>query len=165
MKDMTIPDYQKEVDCVFKGEKYSVRDDGSIFRHTRPGKKSRQLDSKWTFGKPNDKNGYMEFASVPVHRIVATAFLGMPPSAQHVVDHIDANKRNNRPENLRWVTRLENILLNPITLKRIEIICGSVEAFLADPSKFNEKFPEPNYSWMCAVSKEEAQNSLNNLSC
>ncbi len=71
----------------------------------------------------------------------------------------DTNKQNNRPDNLRWVTRLENILLNPITARRIELVCGSVEAFLADPSKFRDKFQDPNYEWMCAVSVQEAQES------
>lgn len=48
---------------------------------------------------------------------IATAFHGEPPSPQYVVDHIDTNCRNNRPENLRWLTRLENALMNPITRK------------------------------------------------
>jgi hypothetical protein len=58
---------------------------------------------------------------------------------------------------------LENILLNPITARRIEIVCGSVEAFLANPSKFRDKFPDPNYEWMCAVSIQEAQVSKERL--
>ncbi|MBD8489191.1 HNH endonuclease [Echinicola sp. CAU 1574] len=61
----------------------------------------------------------MYHSSETVHRIVVTAFHGVQPSESHVIDHIDTNKRNNRLENLRWVTRLENILLNPITLSRI----------------------------------------------
>jgi hypothetical protein len=111
----------------------------------------------------NTKTGYPEIASVSIHRIVATAFHGEPPTKEHVVDHVDTNKQNNRPDNLRWVTRLENILLNPITAKRIKIICGSVEEFLADPSKFRGKFPDPNYEWMCAVSVREAQTSKERL--
>ena len=54
-------------------------------------------------------------------------------------------------------------MLNPITVKRIELVCGSVETFLADPSKFRDKFQEPNNSWMCTVSKEDATNSLKRL--
>jgi hypothetical protein len=107
--------------------------------------------------------GYLEITSVRIHRIVATTFHSEPPTKEHVVDHIDTNKQNNRPDNLRWVTRLENILLNPITARRIEIICGSVEAFLADPSKFRDKFADPNYGWMCAVLAEEAQISLERM--
>lgn len=154
-----------ELDCTYKDEQYSVRDSGEVLRHLRPGKQQRTLDNKWTFGKPNNKTGYMEIGTTRVHRIVATAFHGIAPTKEHVVDHIDTNKRNNRPENLRWVTKLENVLLNPITIKRVEFVCGcSVEEFLADPSKFRDKFQEPNYKWMCAVSSQEAQISLERLS-
>jgi hypothetical protein len=158
-----INNFSQEVDCVYKDEYYSVRDNGAVLRHTRAGKKVRPMDNQWTFGKPNDKTGYLEIASIRVHRIVATAFHGEPLTKEHVVDHIDTNKRNNRPDNLRWVTRLENVLLNPITAKRIEMICGSVEAFLADPSKFRDKFQDPNYSWMGTVSMQDAQTSLERL--
>src|SRR5690606_39153713 len=156
-------DSRRETTCVYKEERYSVRDDGSVLRHSRGGKRSRSIDDQWTYGKPNAKTGYMEIASERVHRIVALAFLGDPPTKEHVVDHIDTNRQNNRPENLRWVTKLENALLNPITAKRIAFVCGSVEAFLADPSKFRDEFPEPNLQWMCAVSNEEAQTSLQRL--
>lgn len=105
------------------------------------------------------KDRVFKIASVRIHRIVATAFHGEAPTNEHVVDHIDTNKQNNRPENLRWVTRLENVLLNPITAKRIEIICGSIEAFLANPSMFRDKFQNPDYKWMTTVSAEEAQIS------
>jgi hypothetical protein len=156
-------EFNREIDCVYKDERYAVRDNGAVLRHPRDGKRPRRTDNVWTFGKPNDKTGYMEIATDRVHRIVATAFHGVPPSKEHVVDHIDTNKQNNRPENLRWVTRLENILLNPITAKRIAIVCGSVEAFLEDPSKFRDMFQEPNYAWMCTVSVKEAQTSLNRM--
>ncbi|MFH6991822.1 HNH endonuclease signature motif containing protein [Flavobacterium sp. FlaQc-48] len=158
-----LEDFKDESECIYKVERYSVRDNGTVSRHPLEGKRPRPTDNNWTFGKLNSKTGYLEIASVRVHRIVATAFHGEPPTKEHVVDHIDTNKQNNRPANLRWVTRLENILLNPITARRIELICGSVEAFLADPSKFRDKFPEPNYQWMCAVSAEEAQVSLKRM--
>lgn len=155
-----LNNYTKYCKCFYKNESYSVRDNGAVLRHPIEGKKPRPTDNNWTFGKLNTKTGYLEIASVRIHRIVAYAFLGEPPTREHVVDHIDTNKQNNRPENLRWVTRLENILLNPITARRIELVCGSVEAFLADPSKFRDKFQDPNYEWMGAVSAEESQISL-----
>ena len=34
---------------------------------------------------------------------------------------------------------------------------------IADPSKFRDKFQNPNFEWMCTVSKEEAQISLERL--
>ncbi len=127
---ISLDDFEQEAQCLYKDENYSVRDNGTVLRHTPINKRTRPTDNQWTFGKLNIKTGYLEIASVRIHRIVATAFHGEPPTKEHVVDHIDTNKQNNRPDNIRWVTRLENILLNPITAKRIEIVCGSVEAFL-----------------------------------
>jgi hypothetical protein len=154
-----LNDFKRECMCVYKDERYSARDNGAVLRHPFENKRPRPKDNKWTFGKPNTKTGYLEIASVRIHRIVATAFHGAPLTKEHVVDHIDTNKQNNRPDNLRWVTRLENILLNPITARRIELVCGSIEAFLADPSKFHDKFQKPNYEWMCTVNIQEAQAS------
>lgn len=149
--------------CIYKGEQYSVKSNGEVLRHPRTGKRPRPTDNQWTFGKFNEKNGYLEIASERVHRIVATAFHGVAPTKDHVVDHIDTNRQNNRPENLRWVTRLENVLLNPITAKRIALVCGSIEAFLANPAMFRDLFPDPNYKWMSTVNTEEAQLSLHRL--
>ena len=151
-------------ECNYKGEHYSVRDNGEILRHQRGRKRKRKLDDIWTLGTPNPKTGYMVFCKESVHRIVATAFHGEAPSNQHIVDHIDTNRRNNRPENLRWVTRIENVLKNPITRARIENLCGSIEVFLANPSilRCHEKI-DPNFSWMRAVSPEEARVSLERL--
>ena len=161
---ISVDDYNDVKDCIYKDEHYSARDNGAVMRHQREGMRVRKDDNVWTFGKPNDKTGYMEIAGQRVHRIVAFAFLGNPPTDQHVVDHIDTNRRNNRPENLRWLTRLENALNNPITRARIENLCGSIEVFLADPSvlRGHERI-DPNFSWMRAVSPEEARTSLERL--
>jgi len=97
-------------------------------------------------------------AGVRVHRIVATAFHGEPTDPKHIVDHIDTNCRNNRPENLRWLSRLENALNNPVTRKKIEHLCGSIEAFLENPSILNELQVGASYEWMRTVTKEEAKN-------
>ena len=155
---VNINDFEKLKECDYKGEHYSVRDNGAIMRHPKPNKRIRPLDNKWTFGNPNHETGYMDICGQRVHRIVAYAFLGEPPTKEYVVDHIDTNRRNNRPENLRWLTRLENVLNNPITRARIENICGSIEAFLNNPSLLtgHEKV-DSNFAWMRSVTKEEAQ--------
>ena len=43
-----------------------------------------------------------------VHRLVARAFHGEPPSPKHVVAHNDGTRRNNHWTNLRWATLKEN---------------------------------------------------------
>lgn len=159
-----LNDFKETKTCTYKGECYSVRDNGAVLRHAREGKRKRKYDDVWTFGNPNKHTGYMNFNGEMVHRIVAFAFLGNPPSSQHVVDHIDTNRRNNRPENLRWLTKLENALNNPNTLRKIIHHCGSIEAFVRDPSVLKKHVSkDPNFEWMRTVSPEEALNALKNL--
>jgi hypothetical protein len=106
----------------------------------------------------------MTIGSEVIHRIVAYAFIGEPPTSQHVADHIDTNRRNNRPENLRWLTKLENTLNNPITFKKIIFLCGSIEAFIGDPSILRQHVKEdPNFEWMRTVTPEEAKISWHRL--
>lgn len=163
MTEISVNDFDKQSECIYDGERYSVRDNGAVLRHSRLGKSQRPTDDKWTFGNPSTKTGYMEIASVRVHRIVATAFHGDPPTKEYVVDHMDTNRRNNRPENLRWLTRLENALLNPITVARIEFICGSIETFLNDPSTLRNGTLDRNFEWMRTVSVEEGIATLQRL--
>lgn len=159
-----MTDFKREVECVYKDEHYSVRDNGEVLRHARKDIRLRKYDNHWTFGKPNNY-GYLLIGSEVIHRIVAYAFLGEPPTTQHIVDHIDTNRQNNRPENLRWLTKLENILNNAITVKRIVLLCGSIESFLEDPSILRNHINEdPNFEWMRAVTPEEAQASWKHLS-
>jgi hypothetical protein len=158
-------DHFNEVrECRIKEEHFAVRDNGQVFRFPREGARLREWDNQWTFGKINKQTGYLTVVSIPVHRIVATAFHGAAPSSAHVVDHIDTNKQNNRPENLRWLTRLENILLNPISVKRIEYVTGvTILEFIKDPKKHQDKFKEKDFSWMRQVTREEAQVALQRL--
>ena len=162
MKEKDIDHYEREETCNFKGETYSVRDNGKVYRHTKKEARLRPLDCKWMFGKPNN-HGYLLISSVLVHHIVATAFHGPAPSDKHIVDHIDTNRQNNRPENLRWTTKLENVLNNPITRRRIELAYGSIENFLLNPNKPLHGKLGKNLEWMRTVSKEEAEWSLKKL--
>lgn len=43
-----------------------------------------------------------------VHRLVATAFLGVQLSPNHEINHKNGNRADNRVENLEWITRSEN---------------------------------------------------------
>ena len=51
-----------------------------------------------------------------IHRLVASAFIENPLSKKEV-DHIDGNRKNNNVENLRWVSRIENVR-NPNTIHK-----------------------------------------------
>lgn len=161
---METPDiniFTEERVCEYKGRRYYVRDNGAVYRQCKEDGIRRKWDEEWTFGKFDPKTGYMLIGQERVHRIVCWAYHGEPVGDRNVADHIDTNRCNNRPENLRWVTKLENTLNNPITRAKIELICGSVEAFLENPSLlYGHESENPNFTWMRAVTKEEAQSSL-----
>ncbi|MEQ1723317.1 MAG: HNH endonuclease signature motif containing protein [Pseudobdellovibrio sp.] len=148
MRELSINDFKREVLVGYRGEEYLVRDNGAICRQPKFGEEIRKFDNVWIFGKQNRTTGYMRFNGQVVHKIVATAFYGEKPSSVHVVDHIDTNRGNNRAENLRWVTRLENLTANTITLRSIKKKWGSVEAMLNDPNPKALVSPLRNRSWM-----------------
>lgn len=151
----------QEMVCEYKGRRYYVRDNGAVYRQCQEDGKRRKWDDEWTFGKFDPNTGYMLIGQERVHRIVCTAYHGEPVGDRNVADHIDTNRCNNRPENLRWVTKLENTLNNPITRAKVELICGSIEAFLENPSLlYGHESENPNFSWMRSVTKEEGQRSL-----
>ena len=153
--------FTEEKTCEYKGRRYLVRDNGGVYRLRKNNGKASKWDEIWTFGRKDDKTGYMFIGEARVHRIVCTAYHGEPVGEQKWVDHIDTNRCNNRPENLRWVTELENLLLNPITRAKVEMICGSVEAFLENPSLlYGHESENTNFEWMRTVSRVEAEISL-----
>lgn len=157
--DELLHAFEEERETLFRDETYLVRDNGAVFRRGRTNARKRKLDNVWTFGALNKHSGYLVVSEHVVHQIVATAYHGPRPSNDHVVDHIDTNRLNNRPENLRWVTRLENVLLNPITRRRIELAFGSLDAFFENPGAS----AVPNLEWMRTATKEEAAESRRRL--
>lgn len=50
------------------------------------------------------------FRHMLVHLMVAEVFHGPPQGDRVFVNHKDGNKHNNRPDNLEWVTRSENLI-------------------------------------------------------
>lgn len=87
----------------------------------------QKQDKEWKELKQSkSKNGYIvvfpkcEYKSgkrcphnIYVHRLVASAFCDNPRGVQYV-DHIDGDRENNNPSNLRWVTMKENQLYRRI---------------------------------------------------
>ena len=155
--------YTEERECDYKDRHYRVRDNGSVLRLPKDPEKPRKGDNEWTFGTHHTGKQYLFIGSHQVHRIIATAFHGEPEAETDVVDHIDTNGENNRPENLRWTTRLGNAL-NPATRKKLELMTGlSIEKILEDPSILKQYNLDREYEWMGAVSKEEAERTLRNI--
>ncbi len=85
--------FKAEVNCAYRGEYYRVRDNGSVFRCARQGRRKRPLDETWVFGNPSKSDGYMAISSHKLHRIVAIAFHGEQPSNSHVVDNCFINRQ------------------------------------------------------------------------
>ena len=54
------------------------------------------------------ENGYKDWASRKLHRMVMMAFAYFPGCENYQVNHIDGNKQNNNIANLEWVTNYEN---------------------------------------------------------
>ena len=149
-------DFSEVRECTYKDERYLVRDNGAVYR-LKKGDRRSKYDEVWMFGYPNSKK-YLTIGGELVHRIVATAFIGPSPYPNMVVDHINTNHMDNHPTNLRWFTRLENILNNEITRKKIILICGSIENFLNNPMLlYGHESEDKNFEWMKVTSKEESK--------
>lgn len=90
---------------------YMISSQGKIFRITKKGIKKEPL-------KPSLVHGY-EYVNLykdgkqygfQVHSLVAETFIKKPNQINiFEVDHIDRNKLNNNINNLRWVTRKDNL--------------------------------------------------------
>jgi hypothetical protein len=88
-----------------RNHNYSINEEGQV-----------RNDKKGTFKKAyrNKRNGYWvvdlynngKSMKVPIHRLVAEAFIPNPYN-KLTVDHKDGNRENNSIENLRWATYSE----------------------------------------------------------
>lgn len=94
---------------------YEVSDHGrirSLPRKTITGMRGGQILQPWTrkdahlmvaMSVRNSQKSYL------LHRLIALAFIGPPPSPAHEVCHNDGDPANNVPGNLRWGTRSDNV--------------------------------------------------------
>lgn len=84
---------------------YLVSNDGQV-KSAINGKVLKLVDSHGYRFANLSKGG--KTRSVAVHRLVCTAFNGLPKDENMQVDHLNMVRSDNRPENLEWVTPKEN---------------------------------------------------------
>lgn len=113
LSDHSTDDARSEWRPIPGWPEYEVSRFGDV-RRIKGGKGSRagHLSRPWI----NKQTGYLQVClwrnnrgvKTTVHRLVALAFLGAPPSVDHVVAHNDGRRLNNHWTNLRWATLREN---------------------------------------------------------
>jgi hypothetical protein len=92
---------------------FAVSEDGCVFR-IRKAKTGRYSREKLPFEMPLHKNasGYLVVnlfnTQRLVHRLVAIAYLGSPPSLNHEAAHKNGDPSDNRHANLYWATAKDN---------------------------------------------------------
>lgn len=90
-------------------------------------------------------DGYLD-VSIPfyakgsnyVHRVIAITFLGYPKDYKchkHVVDHKNSDHRDNRLENLHWITQKENISRSKRRVKNQKILCVELSKYYSSISE------------------------------
>lgn len=93
-------------------EKYQISNMGRIKKYTRTYDKYYLLHPYF-----NEKNEYYEISLVnnenktkhlKVHRLVAFTFVDGYSEEKNTVNHVDGNKKNNRADNLEWVSQSDN---------------------------------------------------------
>ena len=81
---------------------YRVDEEGNVF----------SVRTRMILKNTRKKNGYYQISMYGkkrmVHRLVAEAFILKVEGKEHI-DHIDADKSNNKATNLRWCTPTENM--------------------------------------------------------
>jgi hypothetical protein len=67
--------------------------------------KPQLKDGYYCIKRPICSNGPLK--TIHIHHLVAETFIGKRPDGL-VIDHIDGNKHNNRADNLRYLSNIEN---------------------------------------------------------
>ena len=131
-----------------------VRSDGMVFV---PGKGKH---AHWTYGSKNN-HGYMYVCikgkTYAVHRLVMEAFYGPCPEGMEV-DHRNKRRDDNRVENLRYCSRVENAH-NTVKYERVSRVFGVHEC--EDKSEYHKRYYQSPAGHTAHVEAKKRQNALN----
>lgn len=107
-------DFNAEWHSIPEWPEYEISEDGHV-RRALAGKGARAGRTLKPWINPQNQYLYVSLwrnnqkKSIPIHRLVAMAFLGSPPTRRHVVAHCDGSRDGNQSWNLRWATQSENM--------------------------------------------------------
>lgn len=95
--------------------KYVAGSDGHVYCYSKA-RNNRHKPYPFSVSESIGNNGYPFISFIlgnkkktkPVHFLICTAFYGRKQSRRLATRHLDGNKLNNKPDNLRWGTYAEN---------------------------------------------------------
>lgn len=104
---------------VAPNDDYMAGEDGQVYSRTKyKGFGRKELTDWYPLKGSRNNRGYVTISmshqnkrvTKNVHRLICIAFHGMPEKQSLQVRHLDGNRENNLPANLRWGTQEENWL-------------------------------------------------------
>jgi len=96
---------------------YMAGSDGQVYSRTKYKGFGKKVYVDWYPLKGHDTGkGYRSISlchnnikiTKPVHKLICMAFHGLPPNKSSQVRHLDGNRQNSKPLNLRWGSQQEN---------------------------------------------------------
>lgn len=176
---MTQQSLDEFIRCFLSSGRYRVDPEGRLWNCNWRGLGVKRLVS----GAPTRK-GYLRAPiyhngvqrSVLLHRVVAIAVHGEPPFIGAQVNHRDGSKANNHPENIEWVSAMENARhawdtglicvddLRPLTGEQSPAAVLTAELVRQMHRLARDGVPLAEISRVLGVKKQTAFNALRGLS-